>query len=66
MWRSYERLFVWLKSNTQEGDVIASGLDSMVYLFTERKAVRAFVARPTALFYGDRIACAGNARRIRR
>jgi hypothetical protein len=52
-WTGYERVFAWIKDHSRSDDVMAAGLDSMIYLYTGRKAIRPFSARPTALFYGD-------------
>jgi hypothetical protein len=49
---AYYDLFSWIRANTDPRDVIASGLDSMVYLYTDRQAIRPFVVNPGALFYG--------------
>jgi hypothetical protein len=37
-WSSYERTFAWLRRNSRPEDVIASGLDSMFALYTDRRA----------------------------
>jgi hypothetical protein len=52
-WSSYEAVFQWIKANTRPTDVLASGFDSMLYLYTQRRAFRPFVGRPASLFYGD-------------
>lgn len=52
-WSSYQGLFNWIKTNTRPQDIIASGLDTMIYLYTNRCAFRPFVGRPLSLFYGD-------------
>lgn len=52
-WSSYKKVFTWIAEHTEPDDVIASGLDTMIYLYTGRKAIRPFVARPTAMFYGE-------------
>ncbi|MEZ5352170.1 MAG: hypothetical protein R2762_05995 [Bryobacteraceae bacterium] len=52
-WHDFERTFAWVKTNTADGEVIASGLDTMMYLYTGRRAVRPFPHRPDALFYGS-------------
>lgn len=52
-WSSYQQLFDWLNENTSSDDVIAAGLDSMVSLYSDRKAIRPFVYHPERLFYGD-------------
>jgi hypothetical protein len=51
-WSSYAAVFQWIKANTQPADVLACGLDSMLYLYTQRHAFRPFVSRPVSLFYG--------------
>jgi hypothetical protein len=53
-WASYERTFEWLRRNSREEDVISSGVDSMMALYTNRQAVRPFVYDPGRLFYGER------------
>ena len=58
-WGDYEQLFRWIRENTAAEDVLASGLDSMLYLYTDRQAVRPFESRPRALFYGDGGAATG-------
>ena len=51
-WTSYEEVFNWLKRNSLPEDIVASGLDSMVYLYTDLRAIRPFTSRPASLFYG--------------
>jgi hypothetical protein len=53
-WQSYEDIFRWIKSYTKPSDVIASGLDSMIFLYTGRQAFRPFQGRPVSLFYGGK------------
>ena len=52
-WSSYKKVFTWIAEHTEPDDVIASGFDTMIYLYTGRKAIRPFVVRPTAMFYGE-------------
>lgn len=52
-WSSYVRVFEWITAHTRPEDVITSGLDTMIYLYTNRRAFRPFVGRPLSLFYGD-------------
>lgn len=52
-WRSYEDIFHWIKAHTKPSDVIASGFDSMIFLYTGRQAFRPFQGRPASLFYGE-------------
>jgi hypothetical protein len=53
-WSSYESTFAWLRRNAGADDVIASGLDSMFALYTDRRAIRPFVYDPGRLYYGER------------
>jgi hypothetical protein len=50
-WLSYSSIFHWVNNHTQPDDVIASGLDTMVYLYTGRRAFRPFAMNPISLFY---------------
>jgi hypothetical protein len=50
-WLSYSSIFHWINDHTQPEDVIASGLDTMVYLYTGRFAFRPFAMNPISLFY---------------
>jgi hypothetical protein len=52
-WSSYERLFSWLSDTSREEDVIAASMDSMISLYTDRRAFRPFVFDPGHLFYGN-------------
>jgi hypothetical protein len=52
-WASYDRTFAWLRENSQPQDVVAAGLDSMVALYTDRRAFRPYVYDPGRLFYGE-------------
>jgi hypothetical protein len=52
-WSSYQKVFAWITEHSKSDEVIASGLDTMLYLYTGRRSFRPFVARPTALFYGE-------------
>jgi hypothetical protein len=51
-WSSYEKVFLWLRENSRPTDVIASGLDTMIYLYTGLIAIRPFEHDPLSLFYG--------------
>jgi hypothetical protein len=53
-WHSFERVFSWIRENSAANDTLTAGLDTMLFLYTGRPSIRAFAARPTALFYGDR------------
>jgi hypothetical protein len=58
-WKDYEEVFQWLQINTKPDDIIASGLDTMIYLYTGRQAFRPFAHRPESLFYGASPAATG-------
>ena len=58
-WASYEDVFRWLRQNGPANDVIASGLDSMVFLYTGRQAFRPYIANTTSLFYTGKSAPLG-------
>ena len=50
-WLSYSSIFHWIDCNTQPDDIVASGFDTMVYLYTGRRGFRPFAMNPMALFY---------------
>lgn len=50
-WSSYKEIFKWIKDNTKKNDIIASGLDTMMYLYTDRMAFRPCPINPLSLFY---------------
>lgn len=58
-WRSYENVFSWLRKNSSQDDIIACGLDTMIYLYTNRTAIRPFINRPISLFYGHNYPATG-------
>jgi hypothetical protein len=51
-WRSYEAVFDWIRQNTAATDRVGSALDTMVFLYTGRQAIRPFRYSPERLFYG--------------
>jgi hypothetical protein len=52
-WESYEDIFDWILKHTEADDIIASGLDTMIYLYTGRQGFRPFRASPISIFYGQ-------------
>jgi hypothetical protein len=50
-WMEFERLFAWVERETPRDEVVAAGLDTMVFLYTGRRAIRVFPHRPDAFFY---------------
>lgn len=59
-WEHYRQAFSWLREHTRPGEVVASGFDTMTSLYTDRPAIRPFVMRPGALYYGDPGSPVGN------
>jgi hypothetical protein len=53
-WESYEDIFDWILKHTEAGDVIASGLDTMIYVYTGRQGLRPFLSSPASMFYGQK------------
>ena len=51
-WLAYEDLFSWIRLNTEKDDVVASGMDTMIALYTQRTAFRPYVYRPAEQLYG--------------
>lgn len=47
----FEETFAWIRENTPPDAVIASGLDPMYHLYTDRDAVRPWFHRPWTYFY---------------
>jgi hypothetical protein len=58
-WASYEDIFNWVKEHSSPNDVIASGLDSMVYLYTGRQSFRPYVANFISVFYNGNYPAVG-------
>ncbi|PYV89877.1 MAG: hypothetical protein DMG05_12245 [Acidobacteria bacterium] len=52
-WQGFEETFQWLRENTQEEDVLASLLDPVYYLYTNRKGMRFWLHNPETYFYPD-------------
>jgi hypothetical protein len=50
-WREMARMFDWIKRNSPPDAVLAGNLDPVLYLYTGRKSVRAFVPNPYLLHY---------------
>jgi len=59
-WSSYEEIFMWLTKNSEPDDVIASGRDTMIYLYTGRPAFLPFVLNPVCMFYGGNCSAIGS------
>jgi hypothetical protein len=58
-WSSYADAFEWLREKSAPDDLVAAGFDTMTALYTGRHAVRPFVPRPEALFYGADVSPVG-------
>jgi hypothetical protein len=50
-WSGFAETFDWVRRNTDEGDILATGYDPMYYHYTGRKAVRPGFHRPETYFY---------------
>jgi hypothetical protein len=53
-WNETAYLLTWLSKETPTDAVVSGNLDPMYYLFTGRKAVRAFATDPLLLYYNVR------------
>lgn len=51
-WAAFERLFTWVRTNTQPDATVIALLDPMLFLYTGRPALRPFDVDPLALYYG--------------
>jgi hypothetical protein len=49
-WAEYDAILAWLRGHTQPGDVIASGTDPLIALYTGRQSFYPIVCPPQALF----------------
>jgi hypothetical protein len=58
-WTDFEDMFRWVQSHVGPNDVVASGLDTMLSLYTGRPAFRPWIHRPESLFYGGRVPATG-------
>jgi 4-amino-4-deoxy-L-arabinose transferase-like glycosyltransferase len=51
-WPSFLDAFTWIRTNTRPNDVIAGYFDSMIFLYTDRRAFRPLVIAPASPYYG--------------
>jgi hypothetical protein len=51
-WSSFSEAFGWIRTNTNGTDIVASYFDSMVFLYTGRRAFRPLVVAPASPYYG--------------
>lgn len=52
LWEMRHEVFCWVREQTREDEIVASGSDAMLALFTERKAYYPLVYSPLTNFYG--------------
>jgi hypothetical protein len=64
-WHDYEALFDWIRTQTPEDAVLAAGMDTMVFLYTDRHAFRPAVYRPEVA-YGASGSAVGNPQEVMR
>jgi len=50
-WEGFEETFAWVRDNTGPTDVLATALDPVYYLYTNRQAVRPWFHQPWTYFY---------------
>lgn len=50
-WADFQELLCWIKENTSSQDLIASNLDTMIYLYTGRQGFRPYFEDPKLFFY---------------
>ncbi len=50
-WENHEHLLQWIQTHTQTTDVVASGADPMINLYTGRRAYYPIICSPLAVFY---------------
>jgi hypothetical protein len=50
-WSEFQAVFRWINESTPSDAILAGNLDPLLYLYTGRRAVRAFEADPVALYY---------------
>ena len=51
-WADFEDTFAWVRANSNESDVLASGSDAMLGVYTRRKAFYPIVCSPLSYIYG--------------
>lgn len=52
-WSSFHNMFDWIKQNSRPEDLFLSGIDPMLYLYTQRRGIRPFSSRPSSMYYDD-------------
>lgn len=53
-WHDMETLCAWVRENTSRNAVVLANLDSALYLYTDRKALRGYNANPYEMYYVQR------------
>jgi hypothetical protein len=49
-WDGYQKTFDWVRSHTAPTDIVASGMDTMAFLYTGRAAYRPVVYQPESMY----------------
>ena len=52
-WSGLERAFAFIRAEAAPNEVIRAGLHTLFFLYTDRRAIRAFPHLNAALFYGE-------------
>jgi hypothetical protein len=63
-WNSFEDLFRWVRSDVGESEIVASGVDTMMALYTQRQTFRPWVFRPVDQRYGGTGSAIGTAEEL--
>lgn len=53
-WHNTEAVYAWLRKNTSQRAVVLANLDSALYLYTGRKALRGYNLNPYEMYYVQR------------
>jgi len=52
-WSEHQEIAAWIEANTSANSVVSANLDPLLYLYSGRKAIRAFRHSPYDTFYAD-------------
>lgn len=63
-WTDYLEVFEWIKKYTAKSDIISSGMDTMIFLYTGRQGLRPFWSDPIRLFYNGGQEPLGNVKEL--
>jgi hypothetical protein len=66
-WQGFSETFEWIRNNTDQSTILATGFDPMYYLYTGRRAIQPSLVKPRTYFYpyGQAVPDAGSPEEIR-